>query len=284
MSGAQAPGRHGSARPRPGYGRRPPPRSSSGRLGLAVMGGLLLAVVVGCSESSGSTGEGVAARSDTSVTASPFPPDRGTSAASTATPAAAGGATETASAAPDGVTSGGGSSGASGAAGSAGAGGAAGSGGSAGSGGAGSAGAGAGAAPAAPGASPAPGAAGGGGGAAAATMVPTPQPSAVFLGEACAPGRNKAPATAVNGLVLYCVPDDGAGSSAGGAGTSAGGAGSSAGGRWSTEPPTSSVQPPPEEGGSCQQADVGRVLRDSAGRPVSCLRDPNGLLSWSDVS
>ncbi|MCM3926417.1 hypothetical protein ND748_32700, partial [Frankia sp. AiPs1] len=70
----------------------------------------------------------------------------------------------------------------------------------------------------------------------------------------------------------------------GGGGPPGGGGGPPPHGRWSTEPPTSSAQSPPEEGGSCQPTDVGRVLRDSAGRPVSCLRDPNGLLSWSDVS
>ncbi|WP_163552231.1 hypothetical protein [Candidatus Frankia alpina] len=232
-----------------------PTRSGPGRLGLAMTSGLLLAVLVGCSDS-GSSGENMAAQSNTSITASPFPPDQGVPASPTVTPPtvtppAAAGATDSASAAPDGATAGGGSAGSSGSPDSPGSAGASG----------------AGAAQSAPGASPAAGAAGGG---AAATAVPTPQPSAVFLGEACAPGRNKAPATAVNGLALFCVPDDGGGSAAGG--------------RWSTEPPPSSAQSPLQEGGSCEPADVGRVLRDSAGRPVSCLRDPNGMLSWSDVS
>ncbi|WP_261559415.1 hypothetical protein [Frankia tisae] len=245
---------------RPRYGRLLPTRSGPGRLGLVMTSGLLLAVLVGCSDS-GSSGEDVAAQSNTSISASPFPPDRGAPASPAVTPPAAGGATDSASAAPDGATAGGGSAGSSGSPDS-----------SDSAGASGPAASGAGAAQSAPGASPAAGAAGGGGeaGGAAATAVPTPQPSAVFLGEACAPGRNKAPATAVNGLALFCVPDDGGGSAAGG--------------RWSTEPPASSAQSPPEEGGSCEPADVGRVLRDSAGRPVSCLRDPNGMLSWSDVS
>ncbi|WP_161983120.1 hypothetical protein [Candidatus Frankia alpina] len=263
MSGAQAPGRHGAARLRPRHGRLLPTRSGPGRLGLAMTSGLLLAVLVGCSDS-GSSGENMAAQSNTSITASPFPPDQGVPASPTVTPPtvtppAAAGATDSASAAPDGATAGGGSAGSSGSPDSPDSPGSAGASGPAASG--------AGAAQSAPGASPAAGAAGGG---AAATAVPTPQPSAVFLGEACAPGRNKAPATAVNGLALFCVPDDGGGSAAGG--------------RWSTEPPTSSAQSPPQEGGSCEPADVGQVLRDSAGRPVSCLRDPNGMLSWSDVS
>ncbi|WP_261568099.1 hypothetical protein [Frankia gtarii] len=251
---------------RPKHGRLLPTRSGPGRLGLAMTSGLLLAVLAGCSES-GSSGENVAAQSNTSIAASPFPSGQGAPASPTVTPPAAAGATDAASAAPDGATAGSGSAGSPGSPNSPGPN----SPGPAGA--SGPAAAGAGAAQSAPGASPAAGAAGGGGGAgggAAATAVPTPQPSAVFLGEACAPGRNKAPATAVNGLALFCVPDDGGGSAAGG--------------RWSTEPPTSSAQSPPEEGGSCEPADVGRVLRDSAGRPVSCLRDPNGMLSWSDVS
>ncbi|MCK9894354.1 hypothetical protein [Frankia sp. AgB32] len=103
-----------------------------------------------------------------------------------------------------------------------------------------------------------------------AAGVPTALPSAVFVGEACAPDQNTGPAPAVNGLTLFCIPDT--------SGVSAGGLG-----RWATQPPVA-TQASPQVGGTCQQADMGRLVRDPSGRPLSCLRDPNGALSWSDVS
>ncbi|MCM3883017.1 hypothetical protein [Frankia sp. R82] len=96
---------------------------------------------------------------------------------------------------------------------------------------------------------------------------PVPQPSAVFLGEACDPHRNTGSAAAINGLALYCTPDES----------------STVGGRWSTEPPSSGPSRP-RQGSTCARADVGRIVRDQAGRPLTCLQDPNGSLSWSDVS
>ncbi|CAO5192928.1 Collagen triple helix repeat protein [Frankia sp. AiPs1] len=129
--------------------------------------------------------------------------------------------------------------------------------GGAGSGGAGSGGAGSGSA----------GSGGAGSVGAGASTVPTPVPSAVFLGEACDPAHTTDPATAVNGLVLYCSPDDS----------------SSVGGRWSTAPPSSAATRP-AQGGDCDPRDVGRIVRGASGRPLICLRDPTGSLSWSDVS
>ncbi|WP_248840113.1 hypothetical protein [Frankia sp. AgKG'84/4] len=120
-----------------------------------------------------------------------------------------------------------------------------------------------------PGATPA-GAAATGASGAPAGLGPTALPSAVFVGEACAPERNTGPAPAVNGLTLFCIPGPG--------GITAGGLG-----RWATRPPAA-TQASPQVGGSCQPGDVGRLVRDPGGRPLSCLRDPNGALSWSDVS
>ncbi|MCK9875087.1 hypothetical protein MXD59_04690 [Frankia sp. Ag45/Mut15] len=97
--------------------------------------------------------------------------------------------------------------------------------------------------------------------------APVPLPSAVFLGEACNPRRNTGPAAAINGLALYCAPDESSG----------------AGGRWSTEAP-SSTPTRPRQGNICEQADVGRIVPDASGRPLTCLQDPTGSLSWSDVS
>ncbi|ORT94694.1 hypothetical protein UK99_15520 [Frankia casuarinae] len=104
----------------------------------------------------------------------------------------------------------------------------------------------------------------------ASLPVPTPRASSVFVGEACSPAEDTSPATAVNGLVLFCAP--------------VGGTGPAGIGRWSTEPPAPAPVVRPDEGGNCDPEDVGRIVQDSAGRPVSCLRDPTGTLTWSDIS
>lgn len=103
-----------------------------------------------------------------------------------------------------------------------------------------------------------------------ATGPPSIQPSPVFVGEACAPERDTGPAFAVNGLVLYCVP--------------AAGGSSGPPGRWSVYPPREQSVPRPEPGTECDPSDVGRIITDAQGRPVTCLREPNGELRWSDVS
>ncbi len=133
--------------------------------------------------------------------------------------------------------------------------------------------AGGGASPSAAGGSPAAagggssGAAGPGAATSSGPAAPVPLPSAVFLGEACNPRRNTGPAAAINGLALYCAPDESSG----------------AGGRWATEAP-SSAPTRPRQGNICEQADVGRIVPDASGRPLTCLQDPTGSLSWSDVS
>ena len=107
----------------------------------------------------------------------------------------------------------------------------------------------------------------------AGTSTPTPviiQPSPVFVGEACSPQRDVYPAYAINGLVLYCVPSE------------EGPVGSL--GRWSAEPPQPQQPQQPESGAVCDPEDVGRIVQDAEGRPVACMREPNGELRWADVS
>lgn len=117
---------------------------------------------------------------------------------------------------------------------------------------------------------------GGPGDAAAGPLVPdlpSVAPSPVFLGEACDPDRDSEPATAVNGLVLYCaqVPE-------------ITGADPSGVGRWSPGPPSQGTPTGPEPGGECDPADVGKVVPGADGRPLSCLREPDGAMRWADVS
>jgi hypothetical protein len=272
VCGAQAPGRHGVTRVRPERSQRWPSGKLSRPFGLAAAGALMLAVLVGCSQADPPSDESAAASAGSAVSASPLPPDPAASpssvpapATATATATGAAGSRPAAGMDPDGAAP-------SSPAASAGAGASPGAGG-------GRPGSGVTAAPGAPGGSsgsggPAGSGGSGAGGGVAAPTVPVPQPSAVFVGEACVPGRNPDPAAAVNGLVLYCVPDE-SGSGSGGGG---------AGGRWSTQAPPPPTQVTPQEGGLCQQADVGRIVPNQAGRPLSCLRDPNGALTWSDVS
>ncbi|ABW16592.1 hypothetical protein Franean1_7273 [Parafrankia sp. EAN1pec] len=101
--------------------------------------------------------------------------------------------------------------------------------------------------------------------------LPSVAPSPVFLGEACVPGRDEEPAVAVNGLVLYCVPGE--------AGT-----GSAVSGRWSPEAPAQSTRSRPEPGSECEPADAGQIVPGADGRPVTCLREPDGGMRWADVS
>lgn len=100
--------------------------------------------------------------------------------------------------------------------------------------------------------------------------IPAVAASPVFLGEPCAPAQDSAPATAINGLTLFCVPQSGA---AGAAGL----------GSWSDNPPKK--QPTgPAPGAECTSSDLGQVQQDQTGRPVACLREPNGDLRWADIS
>ncbi|OAA23005.1 hypothetical protein UG55_104111 [Frankia sp. EI5c] len=105
--------------------------------------------------------------------------------------------------------------------------------------------------------------------------LPTVAPSPVFLGEACVPGRDSEPATAVNGLILYCVPLPD---------PTVAGLDPDPAGRWSPENPTQSTQGGPAPGSECDPEDVGKVVRGAGGRPVSCLREADGGMRWADVS
>jgi hypothetical protein len=94
--------------------------------------------------------------------------------------------------------------------------------------------------------------------------------SPVFVGEPCAPSQDTAPQLAINGLLLYCVPQGGTQSPTGL-------------GTWSDSPPKQ--QPTgPAPGAECSTSDVGQVQQDPSGRPVACLREPNGELRWADIS
>ncbi len=105
--------------------------------------------------------------------------------------------------------------------------------------------------------------------------LPSVAPSPVFLGEACDPDRDSEPAMAVNGLVLHCVqvPEP-----------EITGAAPSGVGRWSPGPPSQGNPTGPEPGGECDPADVGKVVPGAGGRPLSCLREPDGAMRWADVS
>jgi hypothetical protein len=91
--------------------------------------------------------------------------------------------------------------------------------------------------------------------------------SPVFEGEPCEANTDTAPQTAINGLMLYCNPA----------------ASPSQPGSWADSPPTPSPTGP-AQGTRCTSADVGQVEVDPAGRPVSCLRQPDGDLQWADIS
>jgi len=100
--------------------------------------------------------------------------------------------------------------------------------------------------------------------------VPDVAATSVFVGEPCLPSQDTAPAPAINGLTLFCVPATGP-------------AAATSLGAWSDTPPQ---QKPtgPAPGTACTSSDLGQVHQDSAGRPVTCLREPNGDLRWADIS
>jgi len=104
--------------------------------------------------------------------------------------------------------------------------------------------------------------------AAATPTAPIVSASPVFVGEPCAPELDTAPAVAINGLTLYCAPP-----SAGAAGP----------GSWSNLPPQQQQQGP-APGAECDSSDAGQVQKDPSGRPVACLREPNGEFRWADIS
>jgi hypothetical protein len=120
------------------------------------------------------------------------------------------------------------------------------------------------------GGSASPGAGGPGAGSSAGAGAPAPpaaQASPVFVGEACAPDQHSGPQLAVGGLVLYCVPTTG----------------SAAGGRWSAQSPqTTTARPVP--GTECDSTQTGKIFQGTGGRPVACLREPDGGFRWADVS
>jgi len=100
--------------------------------------------------------------------------------------------------------------------------------------------------------------------------IPDVAATPVFVGEPCLRSQDTAPASAINGLTLFCVPATGPAATADL-------------GAWSYTPPQ---QKPtgPAAGTECSSSDLGQVQQDSAGRPVTCLREPNGDLRWADIS
>ncbi|WP_131788171.1 hypothetical protein [Protofrankia symbiont of Coriaria ruscifolia] len=88
----------------------------------------------------------------------------------------------------------------------------------------------------------------------------------VFVGQPCVPQRDTAARQAINGLALYCERTD---------------AGQPRWGLASPPPPDPAAPAPSAE---CAVTDTGRVVQGANGRPVVCLRDPDGNLRWSDVS
>ncbi|WP_045876966.1 hypothetical protein [Pseudofrankia sp. DC12] len=115
-------------------------------------------------------------------------------------------------------------------------------------------------------------ASGGPGGSDASEPAASPNVAAspVFVGEPCQPSQDSTPQAAINGLTLFCVPVAGA-------------AGSAGLGAWSDSPPK--PQPSgPAPGSECASSDLGQVQRDPSGRPIACLREPNGDLRWADIS
>jgi len=101
-----------------------------------------------------------------------------------------------------------------------------------------------------------------------ASAAPTPIASPVFVGEPCAPDQDTAPATAINGLTLYCAASS---------------PGSNGQGSWS-DVPSQQQQQGPTPGAECDSSDLGHVQQDSSGRPVACLREPSGEFRWADIS
>ncbi|MDT3446306.1 hypothetical protein [Pseudofrankia sp. BMG5.37] len=101
-----------------------------------------------------------------------------------------------------------------------------------------------------------------------ASAKPNVSASPVFVGEPCAPGQDTAPAIAINGLTLYCAPPT---------------PGSNGLGSWS-DVPSQQQQQGPAPGAECDSSDMGHVQQDPSGRPVACLREPNGEFRWADIS
>ncbi|WP_175648266.1 hypothetical protein [Protofrankia sp. BMG5.30] len=91
-------------------------------------------------------------------------------------------------------------------------------------------------------------------------------PPAVFVGQPCVPARDIAPRQAINGLILYCQQTD---------------PGQPRWGLASPPPPDPAAPVPNAE---CTVTDTGQVVQGANGRPVICLRDPDGNLRWGDVS
>ncbi|OHV39588.1 MULTISPECIES: hypothetical protein [Pseudofrankia] len=101
-----------------------------------------------------------------------------------------------------------------------------------------------------------------------APTAPNVSASPVFVGEPCAPSLDTAPAIAINGLLLYCAPPA---------------TGSNGLGSWSDAPPEQQQQGP-TPGAECDSSDMGQVQQGPSGRPVACLREPNGEFRWADIS
>ncbi len=90
--------------------------------------------------------------------------------------------------------------------------------------------------------------------------------STVFVGEPCVPERDTAARQAINGLALYCERTD------------------SGQPRWGPASPPPSDPAAPVPSAECAVTDTGRVVQGANGRPIVCLRDPDGNLRWGDVS
>lgn len=96
--------------------------------------------------------------------------------------------------------------------------------------------------------------------------TPTAQATPVFVDEPCDPGADPGPQVAINGLTLYCVGNE--------AGVPV----------WATAPPPSPSPAPQTKGSICDSRDRGKVVQGGDGRPLECLRDPDGRYRWVDVS
>jgi hypothetical protein len=94
---------------------------------------------------------------------------------------------------------------------------------------------------------------------------PSASATPVFVDEPCDARSDTKPQAALRGLTLYC----------------SGGSGEPV---WGTQPPTSPSPAPSNPGSSCDGSQNGAYARSAQGRPLECLRDPDGRYRWVDVS
>ncbi|WP_250284505.1 hypothetical protein [Frankia sp. CiP1_Cm_nod2] len=88
----------------------------------------------------------------------------------------------------------------------------------------------------------------------------------VFVGQPCVSARDVAPRQAISGLILYCQQTD------------------TGQPRWGLAGPSPPDPAAPVPNAECTVTDTGQVVQGANGRPVVCLRDPDGNLRWGDVS